>query len=278
MNTHIIILAQGAQTRLPELPVAKQLLPLPACGDTPILYRTLRQVWEIMCRPMVTPGADGVTGAVEGKVTVVAGYSLMEHLMRNVVVIPTATGSDEGYRYTPNVTMLADPGNSSLKGIDHFLRIDDLTFDPPSEEKRPSRTVVLLGDVIYSWVCLRAIFSVGAPWCTKFVGSSNLSRGGGELWGLSWSWEAEHDMRSYLAHALLKHPPFADYQPGQMRRWLWAANYSRRSEVEQYRIDSPWFVAVDDYTKDIDIPEHLPFLPPLSEAARVDDAAHGVTW
>jgi hypothetical protein len=90
-------------------------------------------------------------------------------------------------------------------------------------------------------------------------------------------------MRQALERALANHPPFEEYQPGQMRRWLW--------EIDKY-IDGPfaggpwpdgvnrrtWYSAIDDYTRDIDLPEHVRELGRLSELAAADDRAHDLVW
>jgi hypothetical protein len=105
----------------------------------------------------------------------------------------------------------------------------------------------------------------------RFVGTSDLSRSTGELWGIAWNRDADSLMSTpRAAPRSAQHPPFEAYQPGQLRRWLWA--------FEQSYNMSNMHVAVDDYTRDIDLPEHLELLPTLSTAARGDDAANGVAW
>jgi hypothetical protein len=262
--------------------VAKQLLPLPACNDTPILHRTIRQLWNLI-------GIDGnYDPAVT--VTIVGSLAMAEELVyAGVRVSPPGGGvlwSERSRRprvtelarwvdhrdYYPDVQTLRDPGNSSLKGISRYLDL------PPSAltSGHFDRRVVLLGDVVYSWACLQAILDVGPPWCMKFVGTSDLSRSAGELWGVSWTWEAEKDMRAALADAMHRHPPFVEYQCGQMRRWLWSQDdlYANRTGMGE----RPWFQAVDDFTKDIDVPSDLLLIPGLSERACNDDREHGVAW
>jgi hypothetical protein len=256
MTTHIIILAQGRQTRLPALPVAKQLLPLPACNGTPILYRTMRQIWHLL------PGVK----TLDDRVIAVSWLPVMERLQREAVVI----GGDE--RYYPNVDTLSDPGNSSLKGIARYL--EKLTREADVCQKRFGatltfeRTVVLLGDVVYSWACLQAILFKKTP--LTFCGTSDISPSGGELWGIAWSNGQQAVMTAALEVALAKHPPFAEYQPGQLRRWMWAIHPEFQTTAR--------YAAIDDYTRDIDLPEHVEQLPRLSELAAADDAANGVTW
>lgn len=271
-STHVIILAQGQQKRLPMLPVAKQMLPLPACNDTPILHRTLRQLWHLL-------GGINVSDQQSDTITVVAWYPLVEQLNSRSVIIPSwpnPDGTTGEWRFYPATDTLPDPGNSSLKGIARFLAADAdrrsrrwaLRGQQPPDRPEYDRTVVLLGDVVYSWACLDAIF---ADRRIVFAGTSDISPSGGELWGLAWKADAEELMMSSLVFALAKHPPFDDtYQPGQMRRWMWSV-HPELQKTERY-------AAIDDYTRDIDLPEHLDLLPALSEAAHADDQEHGVTW
>jgi hypothetical protein len=82
-----------------------------------------------------------------------------------------------------------------------------------------------------------------------------------------------------LSEALDKHPPFDEYQPGQMRRWLWSLMMTPGEIRERdYLAMTGLYVRVDDYTRDIDLPEHVAMLPTLSELAAQDDLEHGVTW
>lgn len=260
MIANVIILAQGSQTRLPELAIPKQLLPLPDCGNAPILERTFCQL------SVIVPDA---------RITLVASDAIISKALK--------------FSASSSVTYctLPDPGNSSLKGLDRYLKLNE---DLENERS----TVVLLGDVIYSWACLTKIFLMGEP-LVRFVGSSDLSPSGGEIWGVAWWLGARDTMMAALEGALAKHPPASvndTYQPGQLRRLLWAIDASQGEiddEVLVYsrdgdglfnarRRDRPWFVAVDDYTMDVDIPEHLTLLGPSSTLAALDDKEHGLVW
>lgn len=274
MNTHVIILAQGQQSRLPALTVAKQMLPLPACGGTPILHRTIRQVAALVDGVVLTHdeamriARDNRIARQRTMVSVVCWLPGAEHLSRVGVKV------SEALRYYPNVQTLRDPGNSSLKGLQRAL---DVLGSAGPVDLPADRMVVLLGDVVYSWACLRAILDVRQG--ESFAGTRNLSRGGGELWGVAWSRSSDAEIRRQLEAALREHPPFDDtYQPGQLRRLLWSLTESRRSRAERYELDVPWFTAVNDYTMDIDVPEHVLELPRLSKAAAEDDAREGLTW
>jgi hypothetical protein len=269
--THVIILAQGEQKRLPNLlGYPKQAIRLPGCGLAPILARTLRQI------AVVTD--SGVAGSTA--VTVLAG--------------PVLQGIIEGYLGESSVgfVQLATPGNSALKGIARYLEGIAYGSNP---DHGPDRVVVLLGDVVYSWRCLQAlllspaqdqeraliprdqIVPVNRPFV--FAGTSDLSTSAGELWGLSWERVAAPGMLAGLSSALEHHPPFEDYQPGQLRRWLWEmAGSDAGSDAVAELTATGAYVPIDDYTRDIDIPEHVDLIPKLSESGRAEDLEYGVHW
>ncbi len=256
MTTEVIILAQGTQQRLGMQSGYKQLLPLPACGFTPILARTLSIVRAqgpgatttlVSWRELLAQIHTTVTGALHGA----ACYAT--ELIHHHIELPT-------------------PGNSSLKGIARYLE--------HRGDAKPDATIVLLGDVVYSWACLEALWACARTW--GFVGTPDLSSSGGELWGVAWSHRhpsADQHMMRNLSDALLRHPPFDDdYQPGQMRRWI---SGMRRGALEDHirhlAADGHYF-PISDYTMDVDLPAHIPLLLGASQLACADDARHGLTW
>lgn len=257
VTVNVIILAQGQQSRLPELAIPKQLIPLPDCKNTPILERTFCQL------SIMRPSAH---------ITLVADDRVIEKAMK--------------FSASSKVTFctLKDPGNSSLKGLYRYF-LQDAAYDPETH-----RTVVLLGDVIYSWDCLFKLFSVGnghvgAPIGVpvNFVGTSNLSPGGGELWGVSWWEQAHKPMLQSLARAMAKHPPASvndTYQPGQLRRLLWDIDENHAWMFGVMDDPQPWFTACDDYTMDVDVPEHVTDVREglVSNLAKNDDKKHGLVW
>jgi hypothetical protein len=250
VSTEVIILAQGTQSRLGHAHGLKQLLPLPACGGMSIMGRT-----AIQCRSFVT--RDDIVMVTWPEVAM--GLRASSH--------PWSWPADR-------VVTLPDPGNSSLKGIARYLESRAAHGDRPVDD---SRTVVLMGDVVYSWACLEALFQAAGDW--GFVGTPDLSASGGEIWGVGWSWDAETHMMVRLRDALLRHPPFEeDYQPGQLRRWIsgW-----RRGDIATHTENlrrTGHYTDIADYTHDIDIPAHLTLLPWLSESASADDRQHGLDW
>jgi MobA-like NTP transferase domain len=257
MSTEIIILAQGTQQRLGAQHGYKQLLPLPACGGVPILMRTLRQLKALYVAPAIAVvGWEPLFGTIRRDHQDVACYEL------------------------PN------PGNSSLKGIARYLdererrARRDLDSGLPVEvavNRGHESTLVLLGDVVYSWHCLISLMALTTTW--GFAGTRDLSASGGELWGVAWSAQFGPRMQGDLRDALLRHPPFEDeYQPGQLRRWL--VGWRRGDLTEHVRSlrRRGTYIDVDDYTMDVDLPHHIPALGEVSIQAAADDARHGLTW
>lgn len=246
-SVEVIILAQGNQTRLRGLSGYKQMQPLPSCGGAPILARTLQQLCRIVNE--------------RSTITMVAWPGLGQFELRG-----QSGESAPEYRHVT----LPSPGNSSLKGISRYLELR-------GERHTFSSTLVLLGDVVYSWACLDAIARSAGTW--GFVGTSDLNGSRGELWGVAWDRDYETQMMSLLADAMLRHPPFDDdYQPGQMRRWI---SGFRRGDLADHRDQlaaSVHYRSIDDYTRDIDLPSHVSMLPALSMSAAADDAAHGMMW
>lgn len=279
VNTHVVILAQGEQKRLPHLVEPKQMLRLPACNNTPILYRTLAQLSHL-----AEPYRDGV-GKYRGtyaditimSVDIVAWLPLSERILTDDLPLRR-----EVYMTTGTST-LPDPGNSSLKGLSRYLT--SIAHREPAD-----RTVVLLGDVVYSWACMRALFEDGVAW--RFVGTKDISESGGELWGIAWT-KGDHAARVHecIKRAMERHPSFSAYQPGQLRRILWETlapsiaglGVSDHRAViadaaERGALALPWYRAIDDYTMDIDVPKHLDDLARLSRAAADDDKENGLAW
>jgi hypothetical protein len=245
MRTEAIILAQGTQERLRGMSGYKQMLALPECGGVPIMARTIQQ----LCRHL---------GAGDA-ITTVAWPQL-----GNIELVGTGGPLPE-YRHVT----LPEPGNSSLKGIARYLELRG--------EHKFESTVVLFGDVVYSWSCLHAMLEARPSW--SYFGTSDLSASGGELWGVVWGAKEENHMRGSLRDALLRHPPFEDdYQPGQMRRWLMGWKRGAIEEQREHMTRYGHYCPIDDYTQDIDLPVHVAMLPAISRAANKDDVAHGMHW
>jgi hypothetical protein len=259
-SVRVIILAQGEQRRLPDLKIPKQLLKLPACNDFTILRRTLIQVGHICHLNRIGWPHDG--DKPRRVPTVVCGDAIRTEIVADVNAM-----------LRPQFFTLDDPGNSSLKGIHRYLTGIG-QHDPVADHN-----VVLLGDVVYSWACLSVLLEpfAGSGSGIRFCGTSDMGAGGGELWGVSWNDIADDQMMTMLDSAVRKHPSFSTYQPGQMRRWLWQLPDSR-GLLGKVNLVNDAYTAIDDYTRDIDLPEHVAWLFPLSERAAADDRENGVVW
>lgn len=256
----VVVLAQGSQKRMGSAStLPKQLLPLPACNDVPIIVRTMRQVLR---------GSSDV-----GLLDVVTTSSVWEHARQSFAETTAAVyGRLHNAPRGPEVvthTTLQDPGNSSLKGIARYFAAK------PCEAQR---TVVLLGDVVYSWHCLDALVLGVADRGICFAGTSDLAAGKGELWGVAWELDREEFMMRRLEESLQRHPPFETYQPGQLRRWLVGLDRcSIADRVAEYSRNG-CYVAFDDYTMDVDVPPHIYKLRAASRAAADDDLVRGLDW
>lgn len=297
VRTHVIVLCQGTQRRLSGIRTPKQLLTLPAheamhAPNTKILTRTLMQVFTYL-------GGVGVNVNPFGPryndhhVTVVTWPDVAEYLQDHPVTIPYLRRDAKNwmeFAFAPSISVLPDPGNSSLRGIDRYLSLAsvdksepyefdgrEISYSPLRSPEWPDRTVVLLGDVVYSWACLRAIFR-GCPASSDlaFVGTPQLTHEGGELWGLMWNRSTDNLVQQALAAALkcCGDAEAEEYQPGQLRHWLWALDLNE-NPLGQYR---PWYIPIEDYTVDIDLPEHLVNLAAASLEAVNDDRENGVVW
>lgn len=273
-DLHVIVLAQGQQARLPELKQPKQLLALPACDGVPILRRTLRQLATIIA-----------SRHLSSTITVVGTFEVCDWMTKRYTLdvsdfaptyrmwcpsTPTARG--------PTAISLVEPGNSSVKGLARTL---EARWQYMREERRgahvgggvwpqdlPIATVVLLGDVVYSHACLQALIPRAVPHSSAFAVTGDLSQSTGELWGFTWA-DRVVAMEYYLANVLKRHPPFEAYQPGQLRQVLFEIEALGRPAGR---------IEIDDYTRDIDLPEHVKLLGRLSEQAAADDHANGMGW
>lgn len=212
MDNEVIILAQGPVIRLGGPPWIHRLS---ECGRTPVLERTVLQVMRL--------GSD--------RPTVVTWESTR---LRCTFL----TGSVA-------LVELDEPGNSALKGIARYLELRE------QQGRRYASTIVLLGDVVYSWACLEAIFRMSRTY--GFVGTANLSLNIGELWGVAWSKEFEDRMLSNLRDALLRHPLGDEYHPQQLRRWVsgWKRGDMLDHVAKLTRTGA--YIPIDDYTHPGDV-------------------------
>lgn len=235
---HVIILCQGNQSRLPDLKIPKQKLPLDRGGVTmPLINRTIGLCDVAIPMPMW--------------VTIVGRRSDFSFAETGVEVVE-----------------LTDPGNSSLKGLHRYLE-HRRTCGPRADA---GGTVVLLGDVVYSRDCVKLLGTV-ATTDFAFYTSPDLSPSGGEVWAVVWPRDREKTIDTVLDLALAKHPPFEAYQPGQMRRLLYAARGSSQ-------VPNPVVITSLEthFIRDFDKPDDLQHFEATARRALIDDREHGITW
>lgn len=272
--TSIIILAQGQQSRLPNMPRPKQLLPLYGCNRVPLLERTIRQIWSFCTIGSTT-------------LTIIGWPQIKLHFEEHPVTFYSGDDDEDYVKYRPEVISLDDPGNSSLKGLARYMVavegarkiFDDsgIKYQETGPIARAARTIVLLGDVLYSWHCLTQLFGANDldRSSIRFVGTKDLSPSAGELWGVGWESFRDDIVYNALAEAMKRHPPPQvdnTYQPGQLRKWLYAL-FGHDDATQR-----PYYTAVDDYTMDVDLPEHVEKLARASKVAADDDRRHGIIW
>jgi hypothetical protein len=270
MKVRVVILAQGNQSRFTGLTYPKQLLRLQTAerdhNSFPVLHRTLFQLYGMPW--------------TECHVTVVCDGALRDDIKKLVpagVYAANVMGQPLTRRMAVDVHTLPDPGNSSLKGLQRFLRDDAALLHADA-------VVVLLGDVCYSWAALRALWQ--CPTSLAFACTPNISPGAGELFGIVVT--SPGQLMAAVDVAMERHSPKQvdkTYQPGLLRLVLFAID-----KVHQWKGDSPtalgdhaladrpWFIPIGDYTRDFDKPADLEFLAPTARAAREDDARSGFTW
>lgn len=239
---HVVILCQGQQTRLPDLANKKQLLPVYHRADgspVTILGRTIAQVRATLRAPRIT----------------VVGDSAFVATCRNVAELAT----------------LGDPGNSSLKGLQRYLHAE---HGHPLQGVKYPNTVVLLGDVVYTYDVLDFLCDQKSTAGLSFAMSSDLSTSGGELWGVAWKGGWYREVSELLLIAMSKYPPpqvDGTYQPGQLRRLYWEAERLFLSSCRVYSTTR------SQYIMDVDKPDDLASLASIAKLVDESDREHGVS-
>lgn len=289
----VVIMCHGQQTRLADLKIRKHLLPLPLCGTT-ILQRTIgmlegaRDVGEIVVvGPPDIAAALGFTGMMDSIDLATWSSSPPDH--------PPVNGyEDPGvvYMATPPclevVTLGNKPGHSVIRGLQKIRAY--LAQDRCGPEIVYDRTVVLMGDVVYSRRCLSALLHAVPPaeqpiW---FAVTPDLSPSTGEVFGLSYSRAGTAEFLDILDN--VAHPPFDAYQPGQLRRLLWDRQSREgerwlaiekvsssvvagavRSSLRSKPHEACCTILDHDFTRDIDTVKDLMRLGELDVAAWHDD-------
>jgi hypothetical protein len=265
---HVIILAQGQQSRLPDLLIAKHLLEIPHTGEI-ILKRTLRLVSEIAPTAAITLVAPMSTAAALGR----SGYKSVsvdagDHELIFVDDHRPGAFQEPAWRGRRliDVFTLRDPGNHAVAGLQRYLRARDFVED---------QTVVLLGDVIYSRAALTAILTGTAREAdpvfdgVTFVGTPDLTGGGGELFGIRVSGKRRDVL---LADLPRSSSAFTAYQPGRLRELLWELQKRNRISWDLRVHRQAPYIPISDFTTDIDTPADLANLPELGKLVAAEVA------
>ena len=230
MNT-VIIMAQGQQTRLPSLDQPKQKLTIDEVLYSGRVYRPISILHRIINQVVERGPHPFVIGPQELE---------LETYQKGLV-------------YT-----LVDPGECILSGI----LASQLLF---GEE----RTVILLGDVVYSNAAMERVLSCDLP--LFFAGTETISPSEGEIFAFGFS----RSVQRQVTEALRKSPcldhqgAHVDYkgQPGHLRQLI--RTLRNNGAVVDYLV-------IDDWTNDIDTEEDLRLLlPELRQRVAEENVADG---
>lgn len=161
---------------------------------------------------------------------------------------------------------LAAPGTCILDGI----------IGSSSWWNRPGRSIVLLGDVVFSRAAMASVIADQRP--LVFAGTTDVSASTGELFAASWT--DHQDTGELLRTAPCRVRPrsgerlcYPRQQGGHLRRLLWWAQDRRRLKLPAPQLT--WapelYLPIDDWTDDIDTQADLAELPKLELHAMSED-------
>jgi hypothetical protein len=124
----------------------------------------------------------------------------------------------------------------------------------------PAQTTILLGDVAYSRATIMKLL---AP-CKSilFAGTEDLSAGGGEIFGFTFTKRAQTFVAQRLMQAPCRLSSVKVGQPGHLRYLLRdiMESWGLHPKPQHYYADNLYCV-IDDWTTDFDVPEDLEKLP-----------------
>jgi hypothetical protein len=236
----ILLMCQGQQRRLAkEIDHAKHLLSI---GDEPILRRTLRLLHEL---------------GVGDHATVIGRRELAEAML--------------GWPMSTSWTNLTDPGMCIVDGILEALRLNE----DPQTGIYPERTLILLGDVVWSRTSLAAFLADQRP--VVFAGQSVVSPSQGEVFALGF--DDPQAMKNLCETCPCRvdgkrQRVFKEQRGGHLRRLMWHYQDMHRLRVHP-SLRRTWnesiYLPVDDWTNDIDTPEDMATLPELARLAELEE-------
>lgn len=239
---NILLMCQGQQRRLPNLTHSKHMLEMN--GET-ILGRTLRLL------------AAHVGGPSKVGIVVFGSKDLMPAL---------EAGERAGLRI-PLLAQLPAPGKCVVDGI--------LAARPAWDWE--GRTIILLGDVVWSRSALAAFLADPRP--LVFAGTPDISNSGGEVFGVSFT--SEKEMTVLCMSCPCRKVNFSVVQGGHLRRLLWHAQQQKglvppddlgnQEPVQTWHPDL--YLPITDWTDDIDTPADVRNLPELAYQSAIEE--HG---
>ena len=237
----IIVMCQGQQRRLPTVKGPKHLIEV---DGEPVLARTLRLLAELLPQ--------------------------WDYTVRVVGPEPLAIAFRPGMGYVEHF-MLPDPGNCIVDGI--------LAAQPwwaPNDHGVAGRTLVLLGDVVWSKAALGQVLADQRP--VVFAGTSVLSPSEGEVFALGF------DDSTGMKNLCMTCPcrvdgqrvrAFKMQQGGHLRRLLWHLQDTKflRMTATRQSWNPTVYLPIDDWTTDLDTPADLERLPLLTRACQLERQA-----
>lgn len=241
---NILLMAQGQQRRLPDLKHPKHLL---AVGGEPILVRTLRMLRDSTPGPWTRMDKDSVT--IVGNASDFSRATVAAGLEGLVDIIPNN-----------------EPG---------ACIVDGMIASRASWGYDLGRTLILLGDVVWSWAALEQVLADKRP--IVFAGTPVLTAAEGEVFALAFDDPEELHRLCITCPCRVdgsRARSFMKAQGGHMRRLLWWTQECKKLRLPA-RSKQTWhpdvYLPIEDWTDDVDTPADVARLPELARLAELDE-------